>query len=140
MFFSSSVHHLSPAVVVKQLPHWLIRELLEKLCQFIQSQCLHPVLLCVPGCGSTALNGSVIVVHTAVGVPQVVWDVDPLHVVFDNPVVCRGDGTNQHIGLGALLLEQLSELGLMDPPGVLVQFWVLRNHIGQGESGVTAGD
>lgn len=81
---------------------------------------MHPVGLSVPRCGSTTLNGSAVVVHTAVGVPQVVWDVDTLHVVFDNPVVCRGNGTNQHKSLRALVLEKVSELGLMDPPSVLV--------------------
>lgn len=98
------------AVVVKQLPHWIIGVLLQELSQFFQSEFLHPVLLCVPGSGSSALYGRVIVVHAAVGVPHKVWDVDPLHVVFDDPVVCRGNGSNQHEGLGALGQEEICEL------------------------------
>lgn len=118
----------------------MIGELLQEFSQFIQRELLHPVVLCVPRRGGTTLNGSAIVVHTAVGVPQVVWDVDTLHIVFDNPVVRRGNGTNQHKGLRALVPEKVSELGLVDPPGVLVQLGVLRNHVGQGESGIAARD
>lgn len=108
------------AVVIKQLPYWLIRELLEEFSQFIQGELFHPVVLSVPGFASPALNGSAIVVHAAVGVPQVVRDVDAPHVVFDNPVVRRGNRTNQHKSLGALGLEEFSELGLVDPPSILV--------------------
>lgn len=140
VFPSSLCYHLCPAVIVKQLPYRLIGELLQEFSQLLQRELLHPVGLGVPRCGCTALNGCAIVVHTAVGVPQVVWDVDTLHVVLDNPVVCRGNGPNQHKSCRALFQEKVGELGLMDPPGILVRFGVLRNHIGQGESGVTARD
>lgn len=140
IFPSSLYFLLCPAIVVKQLPYWLIGELLHEFSKFIQRELLHPVVLRVPRCGSTTLNGSAIVVHTAVGIPKVVWDVDTFHIVFDNPVVCRGNGTNQHKSLRALVPEKVGELGLVDPPGVLVQSGVLRNHIGQGESGIAARD
>lgn len=131
---------LWPAVVVKQLPHWLISELLQEFSQLIQGELLHPVVLGVPRGSGATLNGPAVVVHAAVGVPQVVWDVDTLHVVFDNPVVRRGNGTNQHERFRALGPEEVCELRLVDPPGVLVQLGVLRNHVGQGERGVAAGD
>lgn len=135
----SIVDILCFAAVVKQLPCWLIGELLQKMSQLIQSDLLYQVGLCVPRRGSTTLYRPLIVVHTAVGIPHVVRDVDTLHIVFDNPVVCRGDGTNKHIGLSALVFEKSSELGLVVLPGILIQLGVLRNHIGQGESGIAAG-
>lgn len=131
---------LCPAVVVKQLPHWLISELLQEFSQLVQGELLHPVVLGVPRGPRAALDWPVVVVHAAVGVPQVVWDVDALHVVFDNPVVQRGNGTNQHKRFRALGPEEVRELRLVDPPGILVQLGVLRNHVGQGERGVAAGD
>lgn len=105
---------------MKQLPYWLVGELLEEFSQFIQGELFHPVVLSVPRLASPTLNGSAIVVHAAVGIPQVVWDVDAPHVVFDNPVVRRRNSTNQHKSLRALGLEEFSELGLVDPPSILV--------------------
>lgn len=118
----------------------MVRELLEEFAQFINREPFHPVVLCVPGSGSTAQDGSVVVVYAAVGIPQVVRDVDSLDIVLDNPVVCRWDGTDQNISLRAPVPEKVGELGLVDPPGVLVQFGVLWNHVGQGEGGIAARD
>ena len=83
---------------MKQLPYWLIGELLKELVQLVQSVPLHPVALRVPGGGTTALDGFAVVVHAAVRVPQVVWDVDKVHVVLDDPVVGGGHGAHQHVG------------------------------------------
>lgn len=131
LFFQGFFYNvLCSTVVVKQLPYWLVRELLQKFSQFHQREGLHLVFFCVPGCGSSTLNGHVIVVNTAVGVPHVVWDVDTLHVVFDDPVVCRGNCSHQHIGFRALASEKIRKLGFMDPPGILIHFGVLRNHVG----------
>lgn len=130
----------SSAVVVKQRLYWLIGELLQELLQLIQRVPLNPVTLRVPGRAAAALNDFAVVVHTAVGVPQVVGDVDPVNVVLDDPVVGGGNGANQHVGSGALDPEQVGHLGLMDPPCVLVKLWVLGDHVGQGEGGITAWD
>lgn len=101
---------------------------------------VHSVLLSVAGGGAAAMDRLTVVVHTAVGVPDVLGDVDASDVVLDNPVVCGGDGAHQHAGLGALGLEQVGELGLVADPGVLVELGVLGHHVGQGEGGVTTGD
>lgn len=135
-----SIKENSSAVVVKHLPYWLIGELLQELLQLIQRVPLNPVTLRVPGWAAATLNDFAVVVHTAVSVPQVVGYVDPVDVVLDDPVVGGGNGAHQHVGLGALGPEQVSHLGLMDPPRVLVKLWVLGDHVGQGEGGVTAWD
>ena len=125
---------------MKQLPYWLVGELLKELVQLIQSVPLHPVALRVPGGGAAALDGFSVVVHAAVCVPQIVGDVDAVDVVLDNPVVSGGHSAHQHVGPRAPGPEQLGELALVDPPLVLVQLGVLGDHVGQGEGGVTARD
>lgn len=128
----------SSAVVVEQRPHRPLGELLQQLAQLVQRQLLDPVLLGVPGCTSTAQNGPAVVVHAAVSVPDVVRDVDPAHVVLDDPAVLGRDRADQDEGLGAPGPEKFRPVGLVDPPSVLVEFGVLRNHVGQGERGVAA--
>lgn len=75
-------------------------------------------------------------IDAAVSVPDVLWDVHPFDIVFDDPVVRRRDGTNQHISLMTVCIKQGGQFRLMFVPSVLVQRWVLRHHIGQGKGGI----
>lgn len=136
LLFPSTHEHLGSAVVVKQRPHRLVGELLQQLSQLVQGKLLDPVLLGVPGGSSTARNGPAVVVHAAISVPDVVRDVDAAHVVLDDPAVRGRDRAHQDERSGAPLPEKFRHIGLVDPPSVLVEFGVLRNHVCQGESGV----
>lgn len=125
---------------MKQLLYWFVGELLQELSQLIQRKLLYPVNLSVSRCSSTTLSGLAVVVHAAVSVPHVIRNVDTPHIVFDNPVFCWWNGTNQNKRLGTLLPKKVGHLRLVDPPRVLVELGVLRNHVCQGESGVAAWD
>ena len=128
------------AVVMEQLPDWRDIELLQESAELGQRVLVDPVLLGVTSSGGSTENGPPVRVHAAIGVPHVVGNVDSPYVVLDNPVVGGGNGTHQDVRLGALGPENVGEVQLVDSPRILVEVGVLRNHVGQSESGVTTWD
>lgn len=119
-------------VVVKQLPHWLVGEL-QELSQRVQRELLHPAVFSVSRCSSATLNGPAGVVHAALSIPHAIRNVDAPRVIFDNPVFCRGNGTDQNKRLRALLPEKGGHLRLMGLPCVLGELGVLWKHVCQGD-------
>ena len=98
------------AVVMEQLPDWRGIKLLQESAELGQRVLVDPVLLSVTSGGGAAANGPPVGVHAAVGVPQVVGNVDPLYVVLDNPVVRGGNSAHQDVRLGALSPENVGEV------------------------------
>lgn len=125
------------ALILEQLSYWCVRVLLEEVNHLTQCVLLNEILLSVAGNCSSAADGRAIAIDAAVYVPYVFWDIDTFDIIFDDPVVSRGNGTNQHVGLVTLSSEHVSQVGLMTRPRILVQFWVLRHHIREGERGIT---
>ncbi len=78
-----------------------------------------------------------ILIDEAVSVPDVLRDIDPFDIVLGDSVVRGRNGSNQHISLMAVGIEQAGQFRLVFVPSVLIQCWVLRHHIGQGKGGIT---
>lgn len=126
------------AMILEQLSDWCVGVLLEEANHFTQRALLNEVLLSVEGeCSSTA-NWRAIAISAAVSIPHVFWDIDTFDIILDDPVVSRGNGTDQHVGLVTLSAEHLRQRGLMIGPRFLVQFWVLRHYVCEGERSITA--